>query len=166
MAMMPPIEVPISTNLSSPSWRANPARSPRLIGVAVGSARRPGALAVAAHIEGEDAIAVLEMPGERVERIRTRGVAVHADDRRRVGLAPFEIVQGELVDPQGLAQGLHRGRHGGHLSLSVAPVARLLRRCAPRNDTLLSVIASAAKQSRSARAPAPNLAKDRGRPYL
>ena len=58
-----------------------------------------------AHIESEDMKPVLEVPGERVERVGTPGIAVHADDRRSIGLAPFEVMQGEIVHPQGLAGG-------------------------------------------------------------
>src|SRR6202022_2479047 len=92
----------------------------RLIGVAVGAGRGPGTLAVTADIEREDAIAILEMPGERVERVRTPGVAVDADDRRGRGLAPFEVMQGKIVHPQRLAQGLHRDRHRQPPSPSLA----------------------------------------------
>src|SRR6202011_2101752 len=92
----------------------------RLIGVAVGAGGRPGALPVTAPVEGEDAIAILEVPGERVERVRTPGVAVDADDWRSLSLAPFEVMQGETVHPQRLAQGLHRDRHRQPPSPSLA----------------------------------------------
>src|SRR5262249_43929048 len=55
--------------------------------------------------------AILDVPGKRVECIGAARVAVDADDRRGVGLAPFDIVQGEAVDPPGLAPGLLRCRH-------------------------------------------------------
>ena len=88
----------------------------RLIFVAVGAGRRPGALAVPADIEGQDAIAVVKVPGWRAESVRTPGIAVDADDRRGGGLAPFEVMQGKIADPQGLADGLCQGVHRGRLS--------------------------------------------------
>src|SRR3984893_674046 len=134
-----------------------------LIGVAVGAGRGPRALAVTADIEREDAIAILEVPGERVEGVCTPGVAVDADDRRGRGLAPFEVMQGKIVHPQRLAQGLHRSRHRQPPSL-VSPGVRLLRRCAPRNDKV--VIASGAKQSHPLTRPRPILPKiGAGRTY-
>jgi len=38
---------------------------------------------------------------------------VDAHDVRGVGRAQFEVMQGEIVDPQGLTRGLCRGRHPG-----------------------------------------------------
>src|SRR5215469_1333437 len=66
-----------------------------LIGVLVRPGRRPGALAVTAHIERKDAIAMLELPGERVERLSAGRVAMNADDRRRMTLPPFEVMERE-----------------------------------------------------------------------
>jgi hypothetical protein len=71
----------------------------RLILIAIGAGRGPGALPVPAHIEREDVKPILEVPGERVERVGASRVAVDAHDWRGVGLAPFEVVQGEIVDP-------------------------------------------------------------------
>ena len=64
-----------------------------LIAILIGAFGRPGALAMAAHIHRDNVGAVLQMAGWRVERFGAPRIAVHANDRQRAGLAPFESAQ-------------------------------------------------------------------------
>ena len=77
-----------------------------LVAIGVGAARRPRALAMAAHIQRDDMEAVAEMPGEAVERVGAAGIAVHADERRRRRIAPIEVVQLKTVYRDPLARRL------------------------------------------------------------
>jgi len=68
--------------------------------------------------------AVLEMPGERVERLGTRGIAVHANDRQCPGPAPFEIMEAEAVGREAAAGGLCGHGHRAVLSFDLPDLAK------------------------------------------
>ena len=82
-----------------------------LILVLVGAGRGPRALAMAAHVGGDETEPVLEAPGRAVERLGARRVAVHAHDRRGAGRAPVEIVDAQAVELDGLARRSGRRHH-------------------------------------------------------
>ena len=84
-----------------------------LIGILVGAVRRPGALAMAAHIHRDEVGAVLDPPGQRVERLGARCVAVHADDRQCAGPRPIRDSAGEARSPPAyFVRRLQSRRHG------------------------------------------------------
>ena len=82
-----------------------------LILVLVGAGRGPRALAMAAHVGGDETEPVLEVPGRRIERLGARRVAVHAHDRRGAGRAPVEIVDAQAVELDSLAGRSGRRHH-------------------------------------------------------
>jgi hypothetical protein len=55
--------------------------------------RLPGGRAVAAEVERDDAVAVGETRGEPREAVCAGVDAVQADDRRRLGISPFGVVE-------------------------------------------------------------------------
>jgi hypothetical protein len=99
-----------------------------LVGVLVGARRRPGALAMAAHIHRDHMEAPGQMPRQCVERLGARGIAVHAHDRRRLGPAPIEIVQSQTVDGRLPARRLQRLGHRACPPLICLPAAILPKR--------------------------------------
>jgi len=78
----------------------------------VAAGGRPRAFAMAAHIDRDYAMPVLEMTRQRIERLRRRRIAMHADNDRHLGLAPFEVMDAQTVHLDEFAGRLHSFGHG------------------------------------------------------
>src|SRR5262245_30915311 len=55
-------------------------------------ASRPPAVAMTTQIDSEDVKSILELPRERVKRLRRRRIPVHTYHYRHPGFAPFEVM--------------------------------------------------------------------------
>jgi hypothetical protein len=81
------------------------------------AAGRPGAVAMAAQVRGDDVVVGAQLGGDPVPVAAVVAAAVHQDQRRRVRIAPVDVVQPQPLRDERLRDGAEElFGHGARLT--------------------------------------------------